>query len=372
MIQEYAFQLPQRVISGPGSVEKLPEQIEKLGKRRAFVMTGKTLAKMTNLAGRIESLLGEAHVGTFSGCTQHVLSRSVDAAAAHAREVKADVLIAFGGGSPIDAVKHVAHRLMGEGSREDLPQIAIPTTLSAGEFTSIGGITDEETRVKSGIRDPRILPSIVIHDAELSVKTPTQLWASTGIKALDHAIEALWSPRAHPVTDTLAQEAIRRLHTHLLDSLDPQNLVARQECLMAAWMSIFGVRNVGMRLTHPLGHQIGARWDVPHGVTSCIVLPETMRFFAEKTGSAQRRIAEAFGISTEGLDDAGAALKAADAVEALIQSLDVPMRLSETGAVHEELPEVARAVAHELSISRSPDADTATEEVLLGLLERIW
>ena len=372
MIQEYAFQLPQRVISGPGAAEKLPEQIEKLGKSRAFIVTGKTLATMTDLVSRIESLLGDAHVGTFTGCKQHVLSRSVDAATAHAREVNADVLIAFGGGSPIDAVKHVAHRLMGEGSRDDLPQIAIPTTLSAGEFTSIGGITDEESRVKSGIRDPRILPTVVIHDAELSVKTPTQLWASTGIKALDHAIEALWSPRAHPVTNTLALRAITLLHTNLRDSIDPENLAARQECLTAAWMSIFGVRNVGMRLTHPLGHQIGARWDIPHGVTSCIVLPEAMRFFAKKTAPAQRQIAEAFGISTGGMDDAAAASKAADAVEALIQSLDVPMRLSDAGAIREEVPDVARAVAHELTVSRSPDADTATEEVLLDLLERVW
>ena len=368
MMHEYVFQPPQRVLSGPGSVKKVAAQLEKLGKSRALILTGNTLATKTDLVARVEALLGPAHAGTFSGCKQHVLSQSVADAVEHAREVDADILIAFGGGSPIDTAKNVAHRLLGDAPREAMPQIAIPTTLSAGEFTAAAGITDETTRVKSGLRDPRVLPAVVIHDPELSVETPTQLWVSTGVKALDHAVEALWSPRAHPVSDTLALEAIRRLRANLRDSADPENIAARTECMLAAWMSIFGVRNVGMRLSHPLGHQIGARWNVPHGVTSCIVLPEVMRFLAPSTADAQSRIAEAFG---NGATDSGQD-SAADAVEAMIRSLDVPTKLSETGAVREELPDVARAVSHELSTGRSPDAATATEELLLGLLERVW
>ena len=144
---------------------------------------------------------------------------------------------------------------------------------------------------------------------------------------------------APPGSDPLALAAIRRLRANLRDSADPENIAARTECMLAAWMSIFGVRNVGMRLSHPLGHQIGARWNVPHGVTSCIVLPEVMRFLAPSTADAQFRIAEAFG---NGATDSGQD-SAADAVEAMIRSLDVPTKLSETGAVHEELPDVARA-----------------------------
>ena len=368
MIHQYAFQLPQRILSGPGAIEKVAAQLERLGKNRALILTGNTLATKTDLVARLEKLLGPAHAGTFSGCKQHVLSGSVVEAVEHAREVGADALIAFGGGSPIDTAKNVAHRLLGDAPREAMPQIAIPTTLSAGEFTAHGGSTDEATRVKSGVGDPRILPAVVIHDPEVTVETPTQLWVSTGVKALDHAVEALWSPRAHPVTDTLALEAIRRLHANLRDSADPERIDARMECMIAAWMSIFGVRNVGMRLSHPLGHQIGARWNVPHGVTSCIVLPEVMRFLAPSTVDAQSRIAEALGNGATGLSPA----LAADSVEAMIGSLDVPTTLSEAGAVREELPDVARAVAHELSTARSPDAATATEEILLGLLERVW
>jgi len=362
MIYRYGFNQPQRVLSGAGALEQLPAEMERLGKRRAIVLTGESLATKTNLVSRVESVLGEALAATFSGCKQHVLSSSVEAATQHARETNADSIIAFGGGSPTDTAKNVAYRLLGDQPRDSMPQIAIPTTLSAGEFTARGGMTDEATRVKGGVGDERLIPAVVIHDPELTVETPRQLWLSTGVKALDHAVEALWSPRAHPVTDALAMEAIRKLHMYLLPSADPANLDARAECLMAAWMSIFGARNVGMRLSHPLGHQIGARWNVPHGVTSCIVLPEVMRFLAPTTAAAQAKVADAFGERGE----------AAELVGAMIQSLGVPTRLSEAGAIKEELPDVAAAVSHELSISRSPDAETATEEKLLGILERVW
>ncbi|MCH8204438.1 MAG: iron-containing alcohol dehydrogenase [Candidatus Hydrogenedentes bacterium] len=368
MIHQYAFQPPQRVLTGPGALKNVASQLEKLGKRRALILTGNSLATKTELVGELEELLRGSHAGTFSGCKQHVLSRSVDEAVEHAREVNADALISFGGGSPIDTAKNVAYRLLGDAPREAMPQIAIPTTLSAGEFTAMAGITDEATRIKSGVGDSRLLPMVVIHDPEVTVETPAQLWVSTGVKALDHALEALWSARAHPVTDTLALEAIRRLRANLLDSVDPERIEARLQCMIAAWMSIFGVRNVGMRLSHPLGHQIGARWDIPHGVTSCIVLPEVMRFLAPSTSDAQARIAEAFGSDTNGSNPESAA----ESVEELIRSLEVPTKLSEAGAVREELPDVARAVAHELSAARSPDAGTATEEVLLELLERVW
>ena len=207
------------------------------------------------------------------------------AAVREAREVDADALVAFGGGSPIDAAKIVALELLADGRPQaDMPQIAVSTTLSAGEFTPFAGITDEDTRVKGLRNDPRICPRTVVLDPEVTLPTPRALWAATGAKALDHAIEAIWSVNPQPVSDVLAVEAIRRLHRHLPASLaEPGNLEARGECQIAAWMSIFGITSVGVRLSHILGHQIGARWDVPHGVTSCITIPHCMRFLAPQT-----------------------------------------------------------------------------------------
>ena len=368
---QYATYAPQRVISGIGAVDELAAQVEKLGKKRAFILTGNSMATKTDLVAKVEGLLGGRHAGTYAGCGQHVPEPCVEEATGLAREAKADCLIAVGGGSPVDAAKNVALNLLGDRPREAMPQIAIPTTLSAGEFTAAAGRTNVETRVKKGRRDPRMLPAVVLLDPEMTVPTPSWLWASTAIKALDHAVEALWSPRAHPVTDTLAVEAISRLGQNLHDSLDPENLEARLACQLAAWLSIFGAANVGMRLSHPLGHQIGARWDVPHGVTSCIVLPAVMRFFEPSTAAQQQCIAGALGTGpwAAGLADGASA---ADRVGKFIGSLDVPTRLSETGAVEDELPDVAAAVAFELRGAKSPDAETATEEVLLSILRQVW
>lgn len=371
-MREYIFAPEQRVISGVGSRVKLQETLERLGRRRVFLLTGRTLATQTTLVREVEGLLGSVHAGTFAECRQHVPAATVRAATEAAREVGADCLVAFGGGSPIDTAKVVAIELLGDRPREELPQIALPTTLSAGEFTFLAGVTDEQTRIKRGRADRRAMPAVVIHDPELTEPTPRELWAATGIKALDHAIEALWSARAHPVTDALAMEAIRKLRRHLRASLDPSNVTAREECFMAAWMSIFGAINVGMRLTHPLGHQIGARWDIPHGVTSCVVLPEAMRWLAPVTAPAQRKIAEAMGADVVGQPDDAAAEMAARAVEELLADLGVPRRLRETSAKHEELEIVAEAVSHELKVFRSPDADRATPEELGRLLERCW
>ena len=302
---------------------------------------------------------------------RHVPSRTVATAVAQARTVRADALVAFGGGSPIDAAKIVAQELLEDGQiQADMPQIAISTTLSAGEFTPFAGITDETTRVKGLRADPRICPRTVVLDPEVTRPTPTQLWAATGVKAMDHAIEALWSVQPQPVSDALAMEAIRKLRRFLPRSIaEPDNLDARGECQIAAWMSIFGMANVGVRLSHVLGHQIGARWDVPHGVTSCITLPHCMRHLAPRTLRQQGMVAEALGIAVSGRPPEAVAADAADAVEGFIRNLGLPARLRDVGAREDELPAVSREVAHERpSLREEPDG----EAVLLALLRRMW
>jgi len=372
MVQEYKFPLLEKVIFGQGSLDRVPGEIDKLGKKRAFILTGKTLATQTDLVRRFKGLLGDRWAGTYSGCQQHVPSHTVDEATGQAREAQADIIISFGGGSPIDAAKLVALQLLGDQPQDAVPQIAISTTLSAGEFTPAAGITDEKTRVKGVRFDPRIVPKLVVLDPEVTVHTPDWLWASTGIKALDHAIEALWSLNPQPVTDTLALEAIRRLHQYLPLSMDSKNLEARGQCQVAAWMSIFGLMNVGVRLSHIFGHQIGARWDVPHGVTSCIALPPVMRFLAPTTAARQVLIAAALGVSVEGREPEEVAAKAAQTVESFIASFGGPRRLREVGAKEEELPTVAHAVFEEMSIWYRPEEKGGGEETILGLLKEMW
>ncbi len=370
MIREYKFPLLEKVIFGAGALSRVPQEIDRLSKERAFILTGKTLATKTDLVRKLETLLEDRWVGTYSGCQQHVPSHTVDEAVVRAREAQADLLISFGGGSPIDAAKIVALQLLGDQPQEAIPQIAISTTLSAGEFTPFVGITDEKTRVKSVRADPRIMPKIVVLDPEVTVATPTQLWITTGIKALDHAIEALWSVNPQPVTDTLAMEAIRKLHRFLpLAVKEPSNIEARGECQVAAWLSIFGLANVGVRLSHIFGHQIGARWDVPHGVTSCITIPHCMRFLAPQTLDRQVLIAQAFGIQTDKKKPEDVAAEAAHTVEAFIDSFAVPRRLRDVGAKEDELPAVAHAVIEESAMWHRQQGG---EEALLGLLRQMW
>ena len=200
-------------------------------------------------------------------------SQTVTELVAEARRVGADAMVSFGGGSPIDTVKNAAWQLMGgragsrtidfsEGTAQsgkggDILHIAIPTTLSAGEFTPAGGVTDESTKVKGGVADPRLQAKAVILDPALTAETPAWLWASTGMRALDHAVEGSYSTRHQLVTDTLASKAIELLNAHLLPSLQTHGdneLEHRVQCQLAAWLSIFGMSNRAA--------ESRTRWDI--------------------------------------------------------------------------------------------------------------
>jgi len=344
----WTFSTPERVLSGPGAMLALPELVTELGARRAFLLSTRSLAPHLR---PVEEALGTAHAGTFVGIRQHTPAGNVEEAVEHARGC--DLLVAFGGGSVIDAAKAVAHAI------GKPPQIALPTTLSSGEFTPFAGVTDEKTRRKGGVYDPGIMPRIVIHDPVLARHTPEGLWLSTGLRAIDHALETLWATNPHAYSDTLAAEALRILWNQLPASRDPENDSVRGDCLTASWLSVSGILNVGTRLSHPIGHQIGAFWDVPHGVTSCIALPGVMRHLAPVTEDAQRRIASIFGVATPS--------EAADALEKFIAGLGVPTRLRETSAVRGEIPVVAGAVRDELA-GMGADHGDAVEE----LLEQMW
>jgi alcohol dehydrogenase len=344
----WSFSTPARVITGPGGLSAIPDELAQLDARRVFVLSTRSLSSQVK---EVEALVGDAHIGTYSSIRQHTPSADVDAAVRAA--AGCDAIVAFGGGSVVDGAKALAHGL------GKPPQITIPTTLSSGEFTPFAGVTDLSTRRKGGFFDLAIIPRVVIHDPLVTRHTPEGLWLSTGMRAFDHALETLWARSPHPYCDTLAAEALRLLWTRLPESRDPDALAAREDCLLGSWLSISGILNVGTRLSHPLGHQIGSFWNVPHGVTSCIALPGVMRFLAAKTAPAQQHIAEIFGVSTPA--------QAADALERFIADLGVPTRLRDAGAVREEIPKVAQAVCDELTHLGGDDQDAVA-----GLFESMW
>ncbi len=227
---EFRLTKLENVLYGPGKIMGIGRELDRRGLKRALVITGKTLGE-SPLIGRVKRALDFRLAGVFCGIRQHVPSKTMLAAVEEAKRIDADCLIAFGGGSPIDAAKLVQMAILtGSSTSEpidfsrsktvvvgpELPNFAIPTTLSAGEFTGGAGMTDEVTRHKGGRFDERLQPKVVIMDPALTLETPDWLWASTGVKALDHAVECSYSARHQLISDTLATKAIRILRAHLL------------------------------------------------------------------------------------------------------------------------------------------------------------
>jgi alcohol dehydrogenase len=386
---EYDFTRLETVVFGVGKVEALGRELSRRGAKRALIVTGKTLGQ-SKLLDKVKSAAGNALAGVFTGAAQHVPSQTVTELVAEARRVGADAMVSFGGGSPIDTVKNAAWRLMGgragsrtidfasaataSGSGGEILHIAIPTTLSAGEFTPGGGVTDESTKVKSVVGDPRLQARAVILDPALAVETPAWLWASTGMRALDHAVEGVYSARHQLVTDTLASKAIALLNAHLLPSLqthgDNENqLEHRLQCQLAAWLSNFGMSsNSRGGISHALGHQIGPMWNVPHGITSCITLPHVMRLMAGVAADRFAPIAQGFEVRFDPRSPRSSAMECADRTARFIGKFEVPTRLRDVGVPREEISRIVGTVLEEVKRANTVGVEVTREE-LVQLLE---
>lgn len=312
-----------------------------------------------------------------------------------ARDGGADSVISIGGGTPIDCAKAVSMSLStGIATPEDfdkyrirftypdvydvpdipgpaIPHIAVPTTLSGGEHTGLAGVTDEITRTKCAYNALSLTPKVVILDPEVAARTPAWLWAASGIRAVDHAVEGILSANSMPMADALGLEALRLLAANLeFSTNNPADTQSRTNCLLASWLSIFGATNVGMGLSHGIGHQLAAQFDITHGVTSAIMLPHVMEFNAALAAPELRRIAEALGCDTHDSNDASAAQQAISAVRNLITRLGVTRTISAAGGVREAMPELAEHIMGDAAVaaSRRP----VSKEDVLALLHAAW
>jgi alcohol dehydrogenase class IV len=386
---EFNFTRLERVIFGPGKVAALANELDRRGLKRALIVTGKTLGS-SSLLEKVISALGPRCVAVYKGAQQHVPLKTVRELVSEIRRNNADCLISFGGGSPIDTAKVAAASLLtgrdpGEDTRHidfggtnakvegerDLVEIAIPTTLSAGEYTPAGGVTNEDTRIKGGIVDPRLQPRTIINDPAMTLETPAWLWVATGMRAFDHAVEAIYSMRHQLISDTLAAKAISLLMEHLPASIrtsGDQTLTHRGYCQMAAWFSIFGGMNTRFGISHALGHQIGPKWDVAHGVTSCITMPHAMRFMAGIAPERFGPIAESLSIHFDSANPRSGALECADRVARFIAQFDVPHSLKEAGVPRPEIHQIAATVLDEVERSKVVDRPVTREDII-SLLE---
>jgi maleylacetate reductase len=323
----HTFLPTERVHFGAGSLENLEEEARAFD--RAFVVTGRTLHEETDLIQRVESLLGEKHAGTFAGIGQHTPGSAVEEAAGEAEMVATDLLVSVGGGSVIDGTKAVARQL-------GYPaQIAVPTTLSAAEWAHRVGVTDETKGRKGGFVDAKAVPAVVILDPEATVFTPERLWLSTGIRALDHAVEGVLYGDEHPVTDVTGLEGMRRLFEYLPRSkAEPEDLDVRAGLQVAAWLSYFAPLNTPMGLSHALGRRLGASYGVPHGITSCMTLAPSLEVMREKIPERRwNALSKALGGDPP------------ERIAGLVEGLELPNRLREVGVPEEDLEGIAQEFA---------------------------
>jgi maleylacetate reductase len=305
----FTFQiLPSRVIFGAGCLEKLSEEIQRLGASKALVLS---TPEQRQSGLEVVERLGARAAGLFDRAVMHVPIETAEAAREEARRLHADCCVAVGGGSTTGLAKAIA-------LVSDLPILAVPTTYAGSEMTPIWGLT-EGGRKTTG-RDPRVLPKTVLYDPCLTVTMPPMLSATSGINSVAHCVEALYAQETNPIISLLAEEGIRAFAQSLpVVVTQPGNLEARSQALYAAWLGGLSLGSVGMALHHKLCHTLGGSFNLPHAETHTVVLPHAVAYNAPAATEAMARVTRALGAAgaAEGLYDLAASMGAPTSLAAL-------------------------------------------------------
>jgi maleylacetate reductase len=378
----------ERVIYGMPLADALAQEVERIGANAVYVLASGTLARQTDVIDRVRGVLGNRLAGICAQIGAHTPRIDVVAAANAARGAGADALLTVGGGSVTDAAKMVGLCLGNDvtepahldrfratihpDGRTERPavnppgvrSIAVPTTLSAGEFTWFAGCTDTERQVKESYGHALMMPRSVILDPAATVHTPEWLFLSTGIRAVDHAVEDICSINPQPLSDGTSIHALRLLGRGLRAvKADPGDLEARLDCQLGAWMSIMGSQNgVTKGASHGIGHVLGGTAGVPHGYTSCVMLPPVLRFNEPANAERQAWVSEALGRPGE---------KAGDVVAALVADLGLPGTLRDVGVKTEQLDRIAEESMHDRWVHTNPRKIDGPPAVR-ALLDAAW
>jgi len=378
----------ERVVFGRPAAEAVVAEADRHGGRRIFVVSTRSLARLSGgPLQRIVAALGARHVGTFAEVSSHSPREDVLAAAAAARAAGADLLVAVGGGSVIDATKAAQlclwHDLDTPESMEPyrggagagiarpieppadpIRMIAVSTTLSASEFTSNAGVTCARTRAKQSFSHRLFVPRQVVLDPAATLDTPDWLLYATGIRAVDHAVESYCSPLANPATEALSLQGLRLLYRSLPQiKARPRELAPRLEAQFGMWQSIAAAgAGAGSGGSHGIGYVLGATFGVAHGHTSCVMLPAVLRWNAATNGDRQRALSEAMGAPDQ---------PAASLIAGLIAALDLPGTLRAVGIQRDNLDTIAERALSYPQVRMNPrPIETATQ--VREILDLAW
>ncbi|MCH5326965.1 MAG: lactaldehyde reductase [Duncaniella sp.] len=364
---------------GPGARRVLPDEIKRLGLKKALIVTDKELIKF-GVAAKVLTFLDEANIPyeVFDDVKPNPTVANVNAGVKAFAEAKADFIVAIGGGSSIDTAKAIgiitnnpefADVVSLEGvaptHTKSVPIIALPTTAgTAAEVTINYVITDEKNAKKMVCVDPNDIPAIAIVDAELMYTLPRSLTASTGLDALTHAIEGLITKGAWEMSDMFEIKAIEMINRHLETAVNnPSDAEARNGMAVAQYIAGMAFSNVGLGLVHGMAHPLGAIFDIPHGVANALLLPLVMEYNAPAALDKYVTIAKAMDVYTPGMTAEQAADAAVKAVKDLAVRVGIPQHLSELGVKESDLERLTDAAMADVCTPGNP-RDCKREEVL--------
>ena len=367
------------VVFGEAAAAALVAQMDRLSASRAFLMVSGTLNRQTDEIEKIRDALAARFAGLFDAMPQHTPREAVIAATDAARAARADLIVTVGGGSITDGAKAVQLCLANDIrtvadidriravkgavpaiNAPSVRQISVPTTIAGGEFSSIAGVTNQQTHVKEMLAHRLAMPRAVILDPAITLHTPEWLFLSTGIRAVDHCVEGLCSREAHPYADAQALKGLALLAQGLPRvKADPHDLDARMDCQIGTWLSVGPLASgVPMGASHGIGYVLGAAYGVPHGYTSCVMLPSVMRWNKSANGERQALVANVMGHPGE---------DAADVLDRFIRGLGMPRSLGEVRVGKEHFDAIAKQAMATPWVPRNPrriDGPAQLREIL--------
>jgi len=355
----YDFLNQSRVVFGKPANLAIGEELTRSNIKRALLVSSRTLSRKEDAAKKIGAAMKGTLIGIYDDIEPHAPLPSVLKLAAVMREERPDIVVTLGGGSVIDTVKVASlakeanattpeelitiRAVVNEAGEQVSPfqpdslirQIDVPTTLSGAEFGIIGGGVDTERNVKDIYKHPQLCAETIIYDPELARLTPNDLWISTGMRAIDHAVETIQSRGAFAFTDGPALNALRLFGANLkAGDQKSMDLGALQSCQLAVWSSTIGLGRIPYGGSHGMGHQLGAISGVPHGLCSCVLLPAVLKYNEGMAPEKDALISAALGTPD---------LTASEAVRTLIRRLGLPDNLQSVGVKREHLEKIASA-----------------------------
>ena len=379
----HLFPTMDRVIFGRPMAQTVAKEAERLGSQRVFLIVSRTLNTGTDEIAKLRDALGERCAGVFDGVPQHTSREVVAHATSAALEAQADLLVAVGGGSVVDATKMVSlcmeHKftdvaLEGLDAFETKPgpdgrpvraqfrgpsvrMIAVPSTLSGGEYNAGCLVTDTRRKLKQTFFHPLMMPLAIVLDPQLALHAPETLWIGSGTRAMDHAIEALCSAGGNPLVDAAVLRGIEMMAQSLPRSrANPQDVEARRACQVASWLCSYGLQSrVPMGASHAIGHVLGGTCGVAHYLCTPAMMPGVLAFNVSATAEAQQLLSRALGHPE---------LPAAQAFKRFASELGLPTSLEAVGVGEEQFGLIAKNTMKEFFIYTNPRPVRQPDDVI--------